>query len=195
MRQRSENTKGLARSLLTSNSRTKPLMMRSGAFSTRRLLRAGSGVAIVAVAVAHVACGSSLSEPNYAPQPPSSFVAVGFSPPPARVEIVPARPQPGVVWVDGEWSWDASRWAWEPGRWVMAPMRARFAKWASIRRRDGTLLVAPGTWRNGDGREVPAPPALATARAGSGSVWDAEGQRENTAPNVLPSGGERQTPR
>lgn len=152
--------------------------------------RARSHVAIVAVAILTMACGSSLPEPDYAPQPAdAAFETVAFSPPPARVEIVPPPPRDGLVWLDGEWSWDGSRWAWEPGRWVVPPSGAGFARWAVVRRRDGALLVAPGTWRNAQGAELAPPPALAVARAGGGSVWDAEGQREKTAPNVLPSEG------
>jgi hypothetical protein len=150
--------------------------------------KALSRVAVCAMAVLLVSCGSSLPEPEFAPQPQAEFEEVESSPPPARAEIVPPRPRSNAVWIDGEWSWDGRRWAWEYGRWVVAPRDARYAKWAAMRRADGILLVAPGSWRNAAGAELVPPRALAIAKAPAGSVVDVEGQNESTAPNVSPEG-------
>jgi hypothetical protein len=43
-------------------------------------------------------------------------------PPPAtRVEVVPASPGPGYVWVPGHWAWRGPRrgYVWVPGRYAM----------------------------------------------------------------------------
>jgi hypothetical protein len=37
-----------------------------------------------------------------------------------QYEVVPERPSPDYVWVDGNWSWQG-RWVWSPGRWVWQP--------------------------------------------------------------------------
>lgn len=147
-------------------------------------------VAIVTVTLLLIGCGSALPLPEYASQPSAAFEPVGFAPPPARVEQVPASPRRGAVWLDGEWTWDGSRWAWQPGRWVAPPRGAAYAKWAATRQKDGVLLVAPGSWRTADGKEVAAPPPLAAAKAASDSVVDIDGDPENTAPNITSNEGD-----
>jgi hypothetical protein len=39
------------------------------------------------------------------------------TPPPARVELVPARPNGIVHWVEGDWQWNGSHWSWLGGHW------------------------------------------------------------------------------
>ena len=56
-----------------------------------------------------VACSARLPHPPYAEQPTSALESVGYPPPPARVEIVPSRPSPRAVWVDGEWAWNRKK--------------------------------------------------------------------------------------
>src|ERR1019366_3656594 len=102
-------------------------------------------------------------------------------PPPARVEIVPARPTTLAVWVDGEWIWRRGRWAWLTGRWVMAPAGAVFSPWVSERGAAGRLWFAPGTWRDARGAIIDLP-SLAMASVEAGAVVDADGATETTGP-------------
>jgi hypothetical protein len=34
------------------------------------------------------------------------------------VEVVPARPSPGHMWVKGHHVFEGGRWVWTPGIWV-----------------------------------------------------------------------------
>jgi hypothetical protein len=63
-------------------------------------------------------------------------VFVGFAPPPARFEVVPA-PRGGFVWVPGHWGWVRGAYVWEAGHW--------------IRHRPG-YVYAPARWVFADGR-------------------------------------------
>ncbi len=134
-----------------------------------------------------VACGGgSLPRATYMPQATSALVAVAAPPPPARVELVPANPSPGAVWIDGEWIWRRERWAWMPGRWVEAPPGSTFAPWVFVRAIDGGLWYAPGAWHDAKGAPVDAPVALSVATVEGGAVVDAEGTPGTTGPNVRP---------
>jgi hypothetical protein len=138
------------------------------------------------------ACAGSIPEPPYSPQPEESFEEIQSPPPPARVEVVPARPKnPNAVWLDGEWDWTGTRWAWQFGRWVALPPGATYAKWETKRRADGVLIFAPGAFRDPKGRELEPPAAIAIAHARDEEVIDVEGRTERTGPNVTP---ERTTP-
>jgi hypothetical protein len=72
--------------------------------------------------------------------------------------------------------------------WVAALPNAGYARRVLVRRNDGKLFFAPGTWRDAQGREVPAPPEK-VARSTSGSVVNPEGEVEPTAADVHPDGG------
>src|SRR5258708_16387182 len=132
------------------------------------------------------ACGAHLPHATYTPQPQSALVEVARSPPPARVEVVPARPKASSVWVDGEWTWRRERWAWTPGRWVAEPAGAAFSPWVFVRAADGTLWYAPGVWRDTKGALTPAPRALAVATVEDTEVVNAEGATETTGPTLRP---------
>lgn len=131
-----------------------------------------------------VECASSIPHPPYVAQTTSALVEVDRPPPPARVEVLPARPAPRSVWIDGEWVWRRGRWAWLVGRWVLAPRGARFSPWAYVRGPDGTLWVAPGTWRDDRGVAVEAPRPLARAAVQSTEVVDADGTTVTTGPTL-----------
>ena len=50
--------------------------------------------------------------------PAGSVVVVADTPPPAPyVEVVPAIPYAGAVWLGGYWGWNGGRHQWVPGRW------------------------------------------------------------------------------
>jgi hypothetical protein len=44
-------------------------------------------------------------------------VVVDVAPPPPYVEVVPAVPYEGAVWIGGYWGWHGGRHEWFPGRW------------------------------------------------------------------------------
>jgi hypothetical protein len=72
--------------------------------------------------------------------------------------------------------------------WVVAPERAAYAPRVLVRRGDGKLFFAPGTWRDKDGQEVPAPPE-SVARSRSGAVINPEGETEPTGSDIHPDAG------
>jgi hypothetical protein len=39
-------------------------------------------------------------------------------PPASRVEVIPAIPFAGAVWLGGYWGWHSGRHHWVPGRWA-----------------------------------------------------------------------------
>jgi hypothetical protein len=133
------------------------------------------------------ACGGQLPHPEYVAQPTSALVEVTRPPPPARVETVPPSPAASAVWIDGEWTWRRARWAWLPGRWVNATTGARFSPWVFVRGRDGRLWVAPGVWRDANGKPVDPPEALAEATVEGGAVVTADGNIEVTGPTLRAS--------
>jgi len=46
-----------------------------------------------------------------------SNVVVDVAPPAPYVEVVPALPYPGAIWIGGYWGWSGGRHQWVPGRW------------------------------------------------------------------------------
>ncbi|MEF9438489.1 MAG: hypothetical protein L0922_07070 [Candidatus Mariimomonas ferrooxydans] len=49
------------------------------------------------------------------------MTVVRTAPPPARVELRPAPPFHGAVWIGGHWTHRHSRWAWSSGYWKKSP--------------------------------------------------------------------------
>jgi len=133
-----------------------------------------------------LACSGSLPHPHYMGQPTTALTAVPMPPPPARVEVVPPRPAGGAVWVDGEWVFRRGRWAWSLGEWVAPAPGTFFSPWTAVRSADGTLLHAPGVWRNAKGEPIAPPPPLALATVQAGPVVDAEGVNEAIGRTVKP---------
>jgi len=114
---------------------------------------------------------------------------VPFPPPPARVEQVPEKPEPGALWVDGEWLWQGRRFGWRAGRWLHVPDGVAFSPWTLVRRGDGALFVAPGTWRGEKGEAVAEPAVLKEATVGRAGVVNAEGEVERTGLARVRDGG------
>jgi hypothetical protein len=74
-------------------------------------------------------------------------VYVNTRPPAPIVEVRPAPPRPGLVWVGGYHRWDGNAYVWVPGRWDPRPRR--HARWSSgrwIHNRHGWYYVE-GRWR------------------------------------------------
>lgn len=134
------------------------------------------GVAVLAL----VACGSGVPTPHYVAQPAAALVQVQNAPPPARVETVPAQPERGAVWLDGEWALQGRKWAWRRGRWVMPPAGASYSPWTMTYDGNGAVWFASGAWRNVRGEAVVEPDALAIATTSRSDVTDANGEKEET---------------
>jgi hypothetical protein len=135
------------------------------------------------------ACSGRIPHPPYATHPPEALVEVDYPPPPARVESVPERPVKGAVWLNGEWSWTGRRWGWKPGGWVVVPAGAKYAKLALVRRSDGKLFAAQGTWRNDEGQEIAAPEFATGSASRPASVVDPEGDPAPTSSDLPTDGG------
>jgi hypothetical protein len=150
-----------------------------------------SGIAVAAARL--MACSSQIPQPPAAAQPQSALVEVAYPPPPARVEFVPSRPSDDSVWVNGEWLWAGRRWSWRPGMWVVAPPNAAYARRVLVRRSDGRLFCAPGTWRDKQGQEVTAP-AEKIGRPASGAIVNPEGETEPTGADIHPDAGDAVSP-
>lgn len=137
-----------------------------GAPATNRGSRARHVGIVTFVAAAVFACGSPrLPTPPFVPQPTSALVEVPYPPPAARPEFVPDAPDvAGVVWIDGEWTWQGQRWTWKRGRWVVPPKGASFAPWTTVRDDEGILYVAQGTFRDARGAALDEPDPIATGR-------------------------------
>lgn len=153
--------------------------MRCGVHRFRRAL-------LVATSIASAACASRVPHAPYVSQPQDALVEVVTPPPPGRVEVVPAKPKAGAVWVDGEWTWRRRRWSWTAGRWVMAPKGAAFSPWVFERGADGRYWYAPGAWRDAKGAVVSPPEPLASAKVDSAAVVNASGVTEATGVTARP---------
>jgi len=127
-----------------------------------------------------------MPRPKYAQQKTASLTQVGYPPPPARVELIPAQPPGHPVWLDGEWAWTGSKWAWTVGRWVVPRQGATFSPWTTVRDDRGNVYFANGVWNDATGQPLPPPPALASGRARAGDVTSPEGANEKTG---VPSSG------
>ena len=79
--------------------------------------------------------------------PRAGVVYISERPPLERVEVIPAAPGVGFVWIKGYWGYRGNSYAWVGGRWERpaAGRRAWVAEhWQHDR--NGWYLV-PGRWR------------------------------------------------
>ena len=142
---------------------------------------------LVLLVTATVQCGPRVPRPPLTSQPASALIEVDYPPPPARVEVLPPRPG-NAVWINGEWAWTGRRWSWKPGVWVIPPQGAAYARQVVVRRGDGKLFLAAGTWRDARGNELAAP-IDAVAPSTSSTVVNLEGDPVPSAADVLRDGG------
>ena len=77
--------------------------------------------------------------------------------------------------------------------WVVPPAKAAYARRVLVRREDGKLFFAAGTWRDASGAEVSAP-AQKVSRPRSGAVVNPEGETEPTGADVQPDAGPADAP-
>jgi hypothetical protein len=77
---------------------------------------------------------------------------VGFAPPVAPYELVPA-PRPGFVWIPGYWDWRVHRHHWVRGHWVRSRPGYYYepVRWVHRHGR----YYGHGGWRDADRDGVP----------------------------------------
>lgn len=68
------------------------------------------------------------------------------APPPPRVEVVPAVPYAGAVWVGGYWNWARGRHVWVPGHYVRPNPGHRWQPRHWERRPGGGWWLRGGAW-------------------------------------------------
>ncbi|MDR7333632.1 hypothetical protein [Roseateles asaccharophilus] len=72
-------------------------------------------------------------------------VVVDAPPPPQQVEVMPAMPYPGAVWINGYWGWRGGRHHWVPGYYERPRSGYRYEpnRWES---RGGRWHLRMGGW-------------------------------------------------
>jgi hypothetical protein len=75
-------------------------------------------------------------------------IRIGPPPPPRVVRVLPPRPGPDFIWVDGYWYVVGNRWRWHDGYWTRPPYAG--ARWIAPRH-DGERFFA-GYWDGDRGR-------------------------------------------
>lgn len=79
--------------------------------------------------------------------PPPRAVVVRTPPPAARVEVRPARPGPGHVWIGGHWRWSGRRYVWAGGHWSRPPHPGAVWVAGHWARRGGGWVWVTGHWK------------------------------------------------
>jgi hypothetical protein len=98
---------------------------------------------------ASLAVGLALSGCAIAPDQGHSVDGVVMVAPPApQVEVVPAPPNPGYVWIAGYWNWVGGRHAWVAGHWIPPRRGHHWVTYEWVRQGDGWRL-RPGHWERG----------------------------------------------
>jgi hypothetical protein len=80
-------------------------------------------------------------------RPRAGVVYISERPPVERVEVIPATPGVGFVWIKGHWGYGGNRYEWVSGRWER-PAEGR-REWVAERwehDRNGWYFVE-GHWR------------------------------------------------
>src|SRR5271157_1718368 len=75
-------------------------------------------------------------------------IRIGPPPPPRVVRVLPPRPGPEFIWVDGYWYVVGNRYRWHAGYWTRPPYEG--AHWVGPRH-DGVQFYA-GYWDGDRGR-------------------------------------------
>lgn len=75
-------------------------------------------------------------------------VQIGPPPPPRVVRVVPPRPGPDYVWIDGYWYVVDGRYRWHSGYWTLPPYGG--ARWIAPRHEGGQFFA--GYWEGDRGR-------------------------------------------
>jgi hypothetical protein len=121
-------------------------------------------IGLVLLAIFTFGCRSTLPQPRQTAPPAEAFVEVPYPPPPALSEFVPKAPdRPGVVYVDGGWTWRGKYYVWQRGGWVSPKPGLRVTPWTVRYANDGRALFAARRWVDAQGRLVRGPPIIVPA--------------------------------
>jgi hypothetical protein len=66
-------------------------------------------------------------------------------PPPVRVEVIPARPDPTFIWIRGNWEW-RGHWVWVGGHWDRPHPGVNWVRGHWEPRVHGSVWISAG-WR------------------------------------------------
>jgi hypothetical protein len=94
------------------------------------------------IASVTIAAGVAVAAP-----PCSAAALVTVRPPAVRVEVRPAAPGPGYVWVAGHWKWNAKRHVWVSGRWIRKPYPTSIWVAGHWKRQGRGWVWVSGRWR------------------------------------------------
>ena len=82
--------------------------------------------------------GLQVATPPFGPQalPEASWTLVVTPPPPVEPSEPGGRPNPRVVWVDGQWLYQrvSRKWVWEKGAWCEPPANLAYYARPALRR-------------------------------------------------------------
>ena len=85
------------------------------------------------------------SNPAYPGVPGGTVIVSPAPPPPPQVEVIPAVPFAGAVWISGYWNWSNGRHVWMPGHYSRPVPGYRFEPHRWEQRHDGWYLGG-GRW-------------------------------------------------
>ncbi len=73
-------------------------------------------------------------------------IYVKTAPPAVKVEVRPAPPYRGAVWVPGHWAWRHGRYVWVKGHWVKPRHGYVYVPGHWVKKRYGWVWVS-GHWK------------------------------------------------
>jgi len=95
----------------------------------------------IVLAAMLLACGSAFAQISIG-------IRIGPPPPPRVVRVLPSRPGPEFIWVEGYWYPVGRHWKWHNGYWTRPPYLG--ARWI-VPRYDGERFFS-GFWDGERGR-------------------------------------------
>lgn len=75
-----------------------------------------------------------------------SEIVVGVAPPAPYVEVIPAAPFVGALWINGYWGWSQGRHQWVSGRYVQPRPGYRWQSHQWVRGPRGHWHLRGGGW-------------------------------------------------
>jgi hypothetical protein len=81
------------------------------------------------------------------PVPNETDVTVGVPPPAPYVEVIPAAPFLGALWISGYWGWSQGRHQWVPGHYERARPGFRWEPHHWVQGSGGNWHLRGGGWR------------------------------------------------
>ena len=107
---------------------------------TRTLNGLLSGAALAAALASLPACEAEVYDND-------GVVEIAAEPPPPQVEVIPAVPYAGAVWIGGAWEWRGGRHVWVGGRYVRPRAGYVYQAHRWERTPAGRWRHSPGGWR------------------------------------------------